>query len=115
MKCACGGKLRKIKTKIGKLGSEITVNNVDAYYCPSCKEELLTTNQAAKAQERVYKTLPHSESYAMQTEIYTFGNRLAIPLARELANYMGLDKGDAVRITVKNRGRLIVDVLPHTQ
>src|SRR5512135_2262058 len=108
-KCVCGGKLRKIKTRLELFGGDITINGVEAYFCPACGEELFTTDQAADAQERVFKTIPGFEAYRMQKKVAMLGNSLAIPLARELAHYMGLDKGDTVRITIKNRGRLIVD------
>ena len=44
--CVCGSKLEEIKTNISLSGGEL---EVDAYHCPSCGEEVLTTHQLVKA------------------------------------------------------------------
>ena len=44
--CVCGSKLEEIKTNIALSEGEL---EVDAYYCPKCKEEVLTTPQLVKA------------------------------------------------------------------
>lgn len=37
-KCVCGATLRKIKTEMELFGGDVMVKNVDAFWCPNCKE-----------------------------------------------------------------------------
>jgi len=108
--CLCGAKMRRTKTRLELFGGDIVINDVDAYYCPKCGEELLTSQQATAAQDRIYKSIPGFETYSIRKKVAKLGNSLSIPLSKELADYMNLRKGGEVRITLKNRHRLIVDV-----
>jgi YgiT-type zinc finger domain-containing protein len=108
-RCACGAKARRIKTQLELYDGEVVINNVDAIYCPECNEELLTTEQVRDARERVKGILPGFESFTVRKKITKVGNSLTIPLAKEIADYMSLKKGEEVRITLKNKHRLIVD------
>ncbi|MFH1055156.1 MAG: YgiT-type zinc finger protein [Candidatus Altiarchaeota archaeon] len=108
--CVCGAKWQKIKTKLELFGGDIIVNDVDAYYCPECKEELFTSDQAAAAQDKLHQTFPGFDAYRIRKKITKVGNSLTIPISKELADYMGMKKGGDVRITMKNRHRLIIDV-----
>jgi YgiT-type zinc finger domain-containing protein len=108
--CACGGKMRKVKTRLELFGGDIVINDVDAFYCPTCEEELLTTKQVSSAQEKLYRAIPGFETYSIRKRITQVGNSLAVPLSKELADHMGLKKGGEVRITFKNKHRLIVDI-----
>ena len=45
MKCVCGAKAEKIKTELELFDGDIVLKDVDAYYCPECEEEILTTDQ----------------------------------------------------------------------
>ncbi len=110
MKCACGTKTRKIKTQLELYDGDIVLNEVDAYYCDKCNEEYLTTEQAGKTQDRFKEALPGFEAFSIRKKITKVGNSLSIPLAKELTEYMDLAKGKEVKITLKNKHRLIIDV-----
>lgn len=109
-KCLCGANMRKVRTKLELFGGDITINDVEAFLCTKCGEELFTTDQAATAQEKLYKMFPGFDTYSIRKKITKVGNSLTVPLSKELADYMGVKKGDDVRITLKNKHRLIVDV-----
>jgi len=109
-KCVCGAKARKIKTRLELYDGNIIINNVDALYCPECNEELMTTDQITGAEKKLRETLPEFEAFSIRKKITRVGNSLTIPLAKELIDYMNLKKGEEVRITLKNKNRLIVDV-----
>jgi YgiT-type zinc finger domain-containing protein len=110
MECICGSKMRKAKTKLELFGGDIIINDVEAYYCPKCGEELLTTDQVTAAQNKLHQGFPGFDTYSIRKKVTKVGNSLTVPLSKELADYMGVKKGDDVRITLKNKHRLIVDV-----
>jgi YgiT-type zinc finger domain-containing protein len=109
--CICGAQLRKVKTKLELFGGDIVVNDVDAFYCPQCGEELLTTNQLAAAQDKLHQAFPGFEAYSIRKKIGKVGNSLSVPLSKELTDLMGLKKGGEVRITFKNKHRLVMDFI----
>ena len=108
--CVCGAKARKIKTRLELYDGDVIINGVDALYCPECNEELMTTEQVAEAKEKLKDAIPGFEAFSVRKKITKVGNSLTIPLATEIAEYMNLKKGEDVRITLKNKNRLIVDV-----
>jgi len=108
-RCVCGAKWKKIKTKMELYGGEITVNDIDGYYCPKCKEELFTTGQLGQAQDKLHKTFPGFEAYSIIKKITKVGNSLTVPLSKELVDFMNLKKGQEVKIIVRDRNRLIVE------
>lgn len=109
-RCVCGAKVEKIKTDMELFDGDIVLKDVDAYYCPKCKEEILTTDQLSSAREKLTGVLPNFEAFSLRKKITQLGNSLSIPISKELADFMHLRKGEEVRIVVKNRNRLIVDV-----
>jgi len=110
-RCVCGAKAEKIKTTLELFDGNIVVKNVDALYCPKCKEELLTTEQLTSAQKKYREILPDFEAFNLRKKVAQLGNSLTIPLSKEITDFMHLSKGEDVRITIKNRNRLIIDVV----
>ena len=110
IKCVCGTEVEKIKTELELFDGDILLKGVDAYYCPNCKEEILTTDQLSSARERLKGILPNFEAFGLRKKVSQLGNSLSIPVSREVAEFMHLQKGGEVKITVKNRHRLIIDV-----
>jgi len=53
MKCVCGAKVEKIKTELELFDGSAVLKEVDAYYCPDCEEEVLTTEQLSLARELI--------------------------------------------------------------
>ena len=109
-KCVCGAKARKVKARLELFDGDVVLNDVDALYCPDCEEEVLTTGQAADARQRFKESLPGFTAFSIRKKITKVGNSLTIPLAKELADFMNLHKGEEVKITLKNKSRLIIDV-----
>lgn len=101
--------MKPIKADMDFYDGTIVVKNVDAYYCEKCKEELFTSEQAATAQQKLKEIYPGFEPYAINKKIAKIGNSLAIPLPKEVADFMHLHKGEKVKIVVKNRKRIIID------
>ncbi|MBN2014672.1 MAG: hypothetical protein JW778_05785 [Candidatus Altiarchaeota archaeon] len=110
LKCVCGAKAEKLKTDLELFDGTILLKDVDAYYCPECKEEILTTDQLSSVREKLRGILPNFEAFSLRKKVTQLGNSLSIPLSKEITEFMHLQKGGEVKITVKNRQRLIIDV-----
>jgi YgiT-type zinc finger domain-containing protein len=110
MDCICGAKAKRINTRVELYGGDIVVNNVEALYCPKCNMEVLTSEQASLAQEKMRSALPGHESFSVQKKLTKTGNSLSISIAKEIVEYMGLQNGSEVRVKPINRRRLIIDV-----
>ena len=108
--CVCGAKAQKTKTRLELFDGDVIINDVDALYCPECEMELLDTDAVADAGEKLRQTVPGFEAFSIRKKITKVGNSLSIPLAKEVTEFMNLEKGGEVRITLKNKHRLIVDV-----
>lgn len=109
--CACGAQAREITTDLELFDGDVVIRNVKALYCPECKEEVFTSEQAAEAGEKYRRLLPGFEAFSVQKRVSQLGNSLSVPLPKELADFMHISKGSEMRISVKNRHRLVVDVV----
>ena len=109
MKCVCGTEAKKIKTELELFDGTLLVRDVDAYYCPSCKEELFTSEQGGKIQEKLKGIVP-IESFRVRKRVAKVGNSYMIPISKDVAEFMHLKKDTEVRLVVKDRRRLIIDV-----
>jgi len=109
IKCACGETAQKITTEMELFGGDVTVRNIEAYYCPKCKEEVMTTEQIQKVKDNVKSLVPSYEKFSVRKKIAQLGNSVTVPLPKEVADFLGIHKGDEVRITVKDKHRLIVE------
>jgi thiol-disulfide isomerase/thioredoxin len=109
--CVCGAKVKSIKTKFELYDGKVTVNDIDAYYCPKCDKEILTMDQALEAERRIEELTRKYRAYTIKKRIAKVGNSLSIPVSKELSEYMSLEKGMQVRITVKDKKSIIVDVI----
>lgn len=102
--------MKKIKTDMELYDGSIVVKDVEAYYCEKCNEEVFTSEQAEKAQNKMKEAYPGFEPFTVEKKIAKLGNSLSIPVSKEIADFVHLKKGKEVKITVKNKDRLIVDV-----
>lgn len=109
-KCTCGAEMKKIRTDMDLYDGSVVVKDVEAYYCEECDEEVFTSKQAEEAQRKLKKIYPGFEPFAVEKKIAKLGNSLSIPVSKEIADFVHLKKGKEVKITVKSRNRLIVDV-----
>ncbi|MDO8634167.1 MAG: YgiT-type zinc finger protein [archaeon] len=48
MNCVCGAKLEEIKTQMDFFDGKIIARDVNAFYCPECKEELFDAKEWGK-------------------------------------------------------------------
>ena len=109
MKCVCGTTLKPIKTEMDLYDGSISVKNVDAYYCPHCKEEIFTAEQGENIREKLQKINP-IQAFSTRKKIIKVGNTLAIPVSKEMAEFMHLKKGQEAEISVKDKNRLILSL-----
>lgn len=109
MKCACGNKLKEIKTEIDFFDGKLITRDVKAFYCSECKEELFDSKEGDKIFEQVSKLSLHY-TFESRKKISKVGNSFAIPVSKEIAEYMQIKKGEAVLIKVKGPKRLIVEI-----
>ena len=109
MKCVCGAKLTEIKTDMDFFDGKIIVRDVTAFYCPKCKEELFDSKEGDRIFGNVSK-LNISRPFESRKKITKVGNSFAIPVSKEIANYMQINKGKDIKIMVQNQKRLIVDL-----
>lgn len=107
MKCACGSTLKEIKTELELLDGDVMLKNVDAYYCPKCKEEVLTSGQIEAARQKI--TIP-IEAFHVHKKIIKVGNTYAIPISKEIIEFVQAKKGTPVELIVKDRKRLIAEL-----
>ena len=110
MKCGCGTQAKNIKTDLDLFDGEVIIKNVDGYYCPKCKEEIFTSDQAEIARGKLKDTLPGFEAFKTRKKVAMIGNSFSIPIPKDVADFVHLKKGEEIRITVKSRNRLIVDI-----
>ncbi|MBN2517437.1 MAG: YgiT-type zinc finger protein [Candidatus Altiarchaeota archaeon] len=109
-KCACGAQAREITTDLELFDGDVVIRNVKALYCPECKEELFSSEQAADISKKYEQLLPGFEAFTVKKRVSKVGNSLSLPLPKELADFMNISKGSEMRISVKNRRRLVLDV-----
>ena len=108
MNCVCGNKLTKIKTEMDFFDGEVIVRNVDAFYCSNCKEELFDSKQGNNLFEKISK-LNKPELFNSRKKISQMGNSLAVPLSKEISEFINAKKGNEINIKVINSKRLIID------
>ncbi|MFH1587092.1 MAG: YgiT-type zinc finger protein [Candidatus Diapherotrites archaeon] len=109
MKCVCGANMEKIKTEMDFHDGQVIVRNVTAFYCPKCKEELFDSKEGDRIFGQVSK-LNIAQSFESRKKITKVGNSFAIPVSKEIADYMQIKKGEDIKIKVQNQKRLIVDL-----
>ncbi|MBI5553385.1 MAG: YgiT-type zinc finger protein [Candidatus Diapherotrites archaeon] len=108
MKCVCGSGLKEIRTDLDFFDGSVVVRNVKAFYCPECKEELFDSKEGDRLTEQVSK-LDFVRPFESRKKIAKVGNSYAIPVSKEIAEYMQVKKGGEIRVKVQSPKRLIVD------
>lgn len=110
MKCVCGGKMDEIKTEMDFFDGRVIVRGVKAYYCPKCKEELFDSKEGDRIFGDVSK-LSIAQPFESRKKIAKVGNSFAIPVSKEIADYLQIQKGGEIKISVQNQKRLVVDLV----
>jgi hypothetical protein len=109
MKCVCGNKLQEIETEMDFFDGNLIMRNIKAFYCSKCKEELFDSKEGDKIFEQASKLSPQ-HAFESRKKIAKVGNSFAIPVSKEIADYMQIKKGEDIIIKVKNPKRLIIEV-----
>lgn len=109
MKCACGHRLKEIKTEMELLDGDVIIKNTPAYYCSKCNEELLTSEQVEKARGRLKELVP-IEAFKLRKRVIKVGNVLAIPIPKDIAEFFNVSKGSEFEFILKSRKRAILDL-----
>lgn len=109
MKCACGNKLQEIKTEMDFFDGNLIMRDVKAFYCSKCKEELFDSKEGDRIFEQISKLRPQF-AFESRKKIAKVGNSFAIPVSKEIADYMQIKKGEDILVKVKNPKRLVVEI-----
>jgi len=109
MNCVCGKKMKGIKTEMDFFDGSVMVRDVNGFYCSECKEELFDSKEGDKIFEKVSK-LNVIRPFESRKKIAKVGNSFAIPVSKEIADYLQIKKGEDIQIKVQNRNRLIIDL-----
>ncbi|MFH1256015.1 MAG: YgiT-type zinc finger protein [Candidatus Diapherotrites archaeon] len=109
MKCVCGASLQEIKTDMDFFDGKVVVRDVKAFYCPECKEELFDSKEGDRLFEQVSK-LNIVQAFESRKKIAKVGNSFAIPVSKEIADFMQMKKGEEIKIRVQNTKRIVVDL-----
>ena len=109
MKCVCGNKLREIRTEMDFFEGKLIMRDVKAFYCSKCKEELFESKEGNRVFDEISKT---GTRYSFETRkrIAKVGNSFAIPVSKEIADYMQIKKGEEIIVRVKDQKRLVIEV-----
>lgn len=109
MNCVCGNNLEEILTEMDFFDGKIIMRDVKAFYCSNCKEELFESIEGDKIFEQISK-LSQQYIFESRKKIARVGNSFAIPVSKEIADYMQIKKGGEILVKVKNPKRLIVEI-----
>jgi len=109
MKCVCGNKLQEIRTEMDFFDGKVIMRDVKAFYCSKCKEELFDSKEGDTMFDQLSK-LNVQYAFESRKKIAKVGNSYAIPVSKEIADYMQIKKGEEIVIKVKGPKRLIVEV-----
>ncbi|MBS3060809.1 MAG: hypothetical protein J4432_04870 [DPANN group archaeon] len=101
--------MKKIKTELDLYDGTVIVKDIDAYYCINCKEEVFTSVQGEIVQKKLGQVVP-VEAFKLRKKLIKVGNSLAMPISKEVAEFMQLHKGQEAELMVKSRHRLILNV-----
>jgi YgiT-type zinc finger domain-containing protein len=57
MNCVCGARLEKISTEMSFFDGKVIVKDIEAHYCPNCKEEVFDSKQGDEIFENKFNFL----------------------------------------------------------
>lgn len=109
MKCVCGNKLQEINTEMDFFDGKLIMRDAKAFYCSDCKEEVFDSKEGDRIFDQVSK-LNVQYAFESRKKIAKVGNSYAIPVSKDIANYMQIKKGEDILVKVLNPKRLIVEV-----
>ncbi len=108
MECPmCNGTLKKGRTEYSY--HDIYFGEYDADICDTCGEAFFT-EEASDAIDEKAKELGLWGLEARSKVSYS-GNSLMVRIPREIAEFLDLEKGDAIRIHPEGKKRLVVELV----
>lgn len=103
----CEGRLRKAKREYAY--GDIVLGEFDAEVCDRCGE-VFFTEEASDEIDRLAKERGVWGIEA-RTKVSYSGNSLIVRIPKEVVEFMGLEKGDGVRVHPEGKRRLVVELL----
>ena len=108
MECpVCEGRLRKVRREYAY--GDIVLGEFDAEACDRCGE-VFFTEEASDEIDRLAKERGLWGIEA-RTKVSYSGNSLIVRIPKEVVEFMGLEKGDGVRLRPEGKRRLVVELM----
>lgn len=108
MECpVCEGKLRRVKREF--IYSDIVLGEFEAEACDRCGEVFFTEASSDEI-DRLAKERG-IWGFEARTKVSYSGNSLIVRIPKEVVEFMGLEKGDGVRIHPEGKKRLVVELM----
>lgn len=102
----CGGRLRKARREYVYEG--ISLGEHEAEVCERCGE-VFFTEEASDAIDRLAKERGVWGLEA-RTKVSYSGNSLIVRIPKEIAEFMGLERGDGVTVHPEGKRRIVVEL-----
>ena len=109
MRCVCGNKLQEIETEMDFFDGNLIMRNIKAFYCSKCKEELFDSKEGDRMFDLVSKLSPQC-AFESRKKIARVGNSYAIPVSKEIADYLQIKKGGDILVKVKSPKKLVIEI-----
>ncbi len=102
----CEGRLRRAKREYSY--GDIVLGEFDAEVCDRCGEVFFTE----KASDEIDRLAKEHGVWGLEarTKISYSGNSLIVRIPKEVVEFMGLERGDGVRIHPEGKRRLVVEL-----
>lgn len=108
MECpVCEGKLRRVKREF--IYGDIVLGEFEAEACDRCGEVFFTEASSDEI-DRLAKERG-IWGFEARTKVSYSGNSLIVRIPKEVVEFMGLEKGDGVRIRPEGKKRLVVELM----
>jgi len=102
----CGGRLRRTRAEYSY--NDISLGAFEADVCQRCGEAFFT-QEASDEIDRLAKERG-VWGLEVKSKVSYSGNSLMVRIPKEVAEFMGLERGDGVRIRPEGKRRLVVEL-----
>lgn len=102
----CGGKVVIKKVEHRQLG--VLLGMFEAEVCEKCGEQVFSMEES----DKITQASKDKKLWGLQsrTKVGRVGNSLDIKIAKNIADFMGLDQGKEVSVHPESKRRLIIEV-----
>jgi len=108
MECpVCEGKLRRVKREYAY--GDFVLGEFEAEACDRCGEVFFTES----ASDEIDRLAKERGIWGLEarTKVSYSGNSIIVRIPKEVVEFMGLEKGDGVRIHPEGKRRLVVELM----